>query len=137
VAEITHQDLIRDALTLAGVIGKEQAPSALQARDALHMLNEMMSEWDEAVQRKLGWYEQTDLTSNVKIPMWAQRGVKGSLARMIAADYQLPETQEMVSVQSAGLASIRKRTVERNPARLDYLPQGQAVISPSGRKAWE
>lgn len=134
---ITHQDLIRDALTLAGIIAKDQPVSARQAQDALDLLNEMMAEWDEAVTRKLGWYEITDLTANVPIPRWAQRGVKGSLARALAADYQLPVTQEVLSMQTAGLSAIRKRTVGAREVDFTFLPQGQCKISPSGQKAWD
>ena len=132
----TQQELIRDALTLAGVIGKTQAPSAQQAQDALTALNEMMAEWDEAVLRKLGWYKQTDLTATFPVPDWALRGVKGSLSRVISADYQLPVTPEVTSMQTAGMTAIRKKTVTRREASMSHLSQGQAIISDSDPR-WE
>jgi len=126
---ITNQELIRDALVLSGIIGQTQSVSALQAQDALRSLNEMMSEWEDGVLRQLDWYEQTDLTATTPVPNWAIRGVKGSLARSLSANKNIPVTEEVISLQQAGMMAIRKRTVGRRPVTLAYAPQGSAKWS--------
>ena len=125
---ITNQDLIRDALVLSGILGSTQTVSALQGKDALQALNEMMSEWEDGILRELGWYYQDDLTAVTPVPDWAIRGVKGSLARALSASKNLPVTESVLSLQQAGMGAIRKRTVSRRPVSLVYAPQGEAKL---------
>lgn len=106
----TNAQIIGDALSLLKVIAEGETPSAEHSAHGLRKLNQMLATW-EVDGIALGYHAQTDATATCPIPDWAEKGVYGSLAIEVAADYGAQLSAEAMKTADDGYTLILRRII--------------------------
>lgn len=113
----TQQDIATDALVLAGITDRYNAPDATTLQDALTKLADLHEEWvdDQMVEWELA-----------AIPVRATNAVKQLLAYRLGQDYQVPNdiySRLQVDAVGAEQALHRQKSIPYNgePVQADYF----------------
>ena len=124
---MTNADLIRDALSLLGVVGETDTLSAEQGSHRLRQLNEMLAEW-EADGLDLAYFEQDDINDESPIQNSEAGAVKYNLAIDLAPHYGKSVSEELAARAGKYLYRLKRdqmvATIE--PADVTHLPLGEA-----------
>ncbi len=129
---LTYAAISRNALVKIGVLDDVQSPSAVQVKDCTRLLNEMLTEWEESGDIKLGFYPQTDSADVVAIPRWAERAVTHDLGLQYAADKGITTTEEFRSNQQSAHERMLGKIIGDSSYGFPEMPQGQAKERRSG-----
>lgn len=121
----TNVQIIGDALGLLNVLAEGESVTAEQGAHALRVLNQMLAAWaaDDIV---LGYFEQTETTDPCPIPDWAEQGVSGKLALVLAGHYRTPPSPFCIAVADEGYSLILRTLMNQRQvgADLSHLGSG-------------
>jgi hypothetical protein len=96
----TATEIITRSLTRLGIRAAETAIEASEIQDGLDLLNDMLSNWEEAGYN-LGFSPIANITDEVRIPRGANQAVIDALAIFMA-----PEYSRLVSAELAASARM-------------------------------
>jgi hypothetical protein len=133
---ITVIQLITDTLRMINVINANRAPSPEQGISTLHMLNEMMADWESSGLR-LGWYPIADADISAVAPLADEdiRGVKLCLAIEVAPYFGIQPIQQLQENALDARQSLQKRYVQYLESDTSFLPMADAY-GPYGPWPW-
>lgn len=123
---MTNADLIRDALSLLGVVGETEPLSAEQGAHGLRMLNEMLAEW-EADGLDLAYFEQDDINDESPIQNSEAGAVKYNLAIDLAPHYGKAVAPEIAARAGKYLYRLKRDQMiaALEPSDVTHLPMGE------------
>ena len=82
----TATEIITRSLTRLGIRAAETAIEASELQDGLDLLNDMLSNWEEAGYN-LGFSPVADITDEIRVPRGANQAIIDALAIMMAPEY--------------------------------------------------
>ena len=101
----TATKIVTRALTRLGIKASETAIEPEELQDGLDLLNDMLSNWEEAGYN-LGFSPVSNLTGEVRIPRGANQAVIDSLAIMMAPEYSRPISPALVASAKLSFANM-------------------------------
>jgi len=102
--------IITRALTRLGIRASETAIEPDELVDGLDLLNDMLSNWEEAGYN-LGFSPVSNLTDEVRIPRGANAAVIDALAIIMAPEYSRPVSAALLSAASLSFSNMLTATV--------------------------
>lgn len=122
----TNNGLIKDALSILGVLDEIQSVSAEQGAIGLSVMNDMLLEWD-ADQIDVGYYPQTDINAESPVYPDAQSAVKHNLAIYLASYYGLEPKLPVVMIADRGYKRLLRDSINAKleEADLTGVPMGE------------
>lgn len=121
-------ELITNAYRLRNVIDRIQAPSAIQGRDAVLLLNQLMAELKvdgcDLQYIPITVAQQND---DLTIPAWAEGGITAALAVRLAAGAAV--TPELTKQLEDGMRTIENKCMHAHfdePTSFAHVPPGEA-----------
>lgn len=130
----TVADILNSAGRIINIIDESQVLSAEQSATALTLLNDMLAEWI-ADGLDIGWFTQTNVSSQAPIQPEDVRAVKYCLAGEMAAFYDIASslsTETAKHIENA-YAKISKRYVKYFESDLSGLPVPEGIYFGGGR----
>lgn len=117
-------EVVVDAME-AIVVQADEAPiEQSEARAAIRILNDMMTDWD-ARGIALGYTEVSDMGDVLTVPPGAIRGIKSNLAIDLAPKYDVVPTPALVEMARQGYKACLNLAVDTAPMALPgTLPRG-------------
>ena len=126
---VSNSDLIKDALSLIGVLNEVQEPSPEQGAHGLRALNSLMAAW----QKKgldLQYFTQTSTNDDTPIPEECQAVVTYYLSFALAPYYGRQVTPEMRSLASELYDVLVREAVQ-------FAMQESELLSLPGRALYD
>jgi hypothetical protein len=117
--------IVRDALGHLRVQDANQPVKAIDARDAITALNQMMREW-EAEPRMLGWQDVSSMEEDMPTPPEADGAIGFNLAVRMRARYGKALEMDVFQQATDGKALLKALSLRNQFNRCDYsdLPDG-------------
>ncbi len=106
----TATKIITRALTRLGIRASETSIEPDELSDGLDMLNDMLSNWEEAGYG-LGFSPVSNLTDEVRVPRGSNAAIIDSLAIMLAPEYSRPISAALAAAAKLSLENMRTATV--------------------------
>lgn len=97
----SNLDVIKEALSIIGVIDEIEDPSAEQSENGLSVMNDMLLMWD-ADQIDVGYYQQTDVNAESPIYADALSAVKYNLALYLSTYYGVEPKLSVAMIADRG-----------------------------------
>jgi hypothetical protein len=120
-------DIIRDALGEIAVLSEVENPSAEQGAHGLREMNQMMEEWEEQSEIRIGYSPQTSASATFPCPPFSETAVKTSLAIRLAPGYGATVSIELATKASNAFTGLLRRCLNKDmqEASLRHLPAGE------------
>lgn len=129
----SNLDLISDAYRQIGMLDQNESPSAELGQVGLRRLNQLMAAWIEPPSplQFPSWFEQTDLSAPIPLPLYAHRAVTAALAVEIAGVYDRPvsEALAVIAANSYDALLVKRLNQQIQPIVAD-LPLGDGQVWP-------
>lgn len=106
----TGTRIITRALTRLGIRASETAIEPDELKDGLDLLNDMLSNWEEAGYN-LGFSPVSNLADEVRIPRGANAAVVDALAVLMAPEYSRPVSQALLVAAKLSFDNMLKANV--------------------------
>ena len=122
---ISTVDVINSALREINVISEQDTADANQGAYALSRLNQMMSVWKED-SIDVGYFSLANTSGDCPIPEYAELAVILGLAIACASKFGATISQELASVASSSVSSLRRKLISEglDNADMTFLPRG-------------
>ena len=126
----TNNSVIKEALSILGVLDEIQSVSAEQGENGLSVMNDMLLEWD-ADQIDVGYYPQTDINAESPIYPDALAAVKHNLAIYLASYYGLEPKGPVLMIADRGYKRLLRDAMNAKiqEANMQGVPLGEAFIT--------
>ena len=123
----SNSDIIKEALSILGVLDEIQSLSAEQGVNGLSVMNDMLLEWD-ANEIETGHYPQTDINAESPIYSDALSAVKHNLAIYLASYYGLEPKLPVVMIADRGYKRLLRDAIiaKTKEADMTGMPLGSA-----------
>lgn len=119
----TNNDVIKEALSILGVISEVDSVSAEQGQNGLSVMNDMLNEW-AADSIDVGYYQQTDLNADSPVYSDALQAVKYNLALALANYYQKEPSLPAIMLADRGYKRLLRDAMNArlNEADMTHMP---------------
>ena len=123
----TNSNIVKEALSIIGVLDETASLSAEQADNGLSVMNDLLMEWD-ANDIDIGFFPQTDINAESPIYSEALQTVKFSLAIALSTYYGIDPRPAVVAIAVGGYKRLlRDAIVEKTKeADMTHLSPGAA-----------
>lgn len=122
MATVTYY--VTRALTRLGIRASETSLQPDEIQDGLDLLNDMLSNWEEAGYN-LGFSPVQGITDEVRVPRGANAAIIDSLAMMMAPEYSRPVSAELAAAAAFSFKNMLNSTVFIGDVDMpDTLPLG-------------
>lgn len=123
----TNSDVVREALSIIGVLAEVDSLSAEQGVNGLSVMNDMLLEWD-ADDIDTGYFPQTDINAESPIYSDALSTVKFSLAVYLSSYYGLEPRSAVVAIATSGYKRLLRDSIvaKMKEADMTNMPLGSA-----------
>lgn len=106
----TATEVITRSLTRLGIRAAETSIEASELQDGLDLLNDMLSNWEEAGYN-LGFSPVSNLTDEIRIPRGANAAVIDALAIIMAPEYSRPVSPALAAAAKLSFENMLNANV--------------------------
>lgn len=119
----SNYDVIKEALSILGVISEIDPVSAEQGQNGLSVMNDMLAEW-EADGIDVGYYPQTDINADSPVYSDALQAVKYNLALSLATYYQKEPSLPAAMLADRGYKRLLRDSInaKMQEADMTHMP---------------
>lgn len=123
----SNSQIIRDSLSLIGVIGETQPLSAEDGVTGLEVMNEMLSAWENIDEIDISFFEQSDINDDFPCESQFIPLVKYHLAIELAPRFGIQVSSEVAAMAVKYMDMFNKKLVisQVEPADVSHLPMGE------------
>ena len=120
----SNNDVIKDALSILGVLSEVDSVSAEQGQNGLSVMNDMLNEW-AADGIDVGFYPQTEINDDSPVYSDALQAVKYNLALALSNYYQKEPSLPAIMLADRGYKRLLRDAMNARLQEADltgYMP---------------
>src|SRR3990167_3044289 len=119
----SNSDVIKEALSIIGVLDEIQSLSAEQGANGLSVMNDLLAEWDEDG-IDTGFYKQTDINADSPVYADALQAVKYNLAIALSNYYGVDPRLPVVALADRGYKRLLRDSInaKMKEADMSHMP---------------